>query len=154
MSEYLLGIDNGNTISKAAIFDLQGREIQVTSRQVKSDFPHKGWTERSMDELWQSTASTIKDALSKSGIKPEHIIGIGTTGHGNGLYLIDKEGIVRHEIVNDLGLGRNVEETLRMLDALQFTEKHGEVCPANWRNGDEAMKPTAEGVAEYLAKHA
>ena len=92
MSEYLLGIDNGNTISKAAIFDLQGREIQVTSRQVKSDFPHKGWTERSMDELWQSTASTIKDALSKSGIKPEHIIGIGTTGHGNGLYLIDKDG--------------------------------------------------------------
>ena len=92
MSEYLLGIDNGNTISKAAIFDLQGREIQVTSRQVKSDFPHKGWTERSMDELWQSTATTIKEALSKSGIKPEHIIGIGTTGHGNGLYLIDKEG--------------------------------------------------------------
>ena len=57
MSEYLLDIDNGNTISKAAIFDLEGREIQVASRQVKSDFPHKGWTERSMDELWQSTAA-------------------------------------------------------------------------------------------------
>ena len=92
MPEYLLGIDNGNTISKAAIFDLEGREIQVTSRQVKSDFPHKGWTERSMDELWQGTAMTVKEALSKSGIKPEQIIGIGTTGHGNGLYLIDKEG--------------------------------------------------------------
>ena len=92
MSEYLLGIDNGNTISKAAIFDLEGREIQVTSRQVKSDFPHKGWTERSMDDLWQSTAEAVKEALSKSGIKPEQIIGIGTTGHGNGLYLIDKEG--------------------------------------------------------------
>ena len=92
MSEYLLGIDNGNTISKAAIFDLEGREIQVSSRQVKSDFPHKGWTERNMDELWQSTAAAVKEALDKSGIKPEQIIGIGTTGHGNGIYLIDKEG--------------------------------------------------------------
>ncbi|MBW2429604.1 MAG: carbohydrate kinase [Deltaproteobacteria bacterium] len=92
MSEYLLGIDNGNTISKAAIFDLQGREMQIASRQVKSDFPHKGWTERSMDELWQSTAKTVKEALSQSGLKPEQIIGVGTTGHGNGLYLIDKEG--------------------------------------------------------------
>jgi L-xylulokinase len=92
MSEYLLGIDNGNTISKAAIFDLEGREIQVASRQVKSDFPHKGWTERSMNELWQSTAAAVKEALEKSGIKPEQIVGIGTTGHGNGLYLLNKEG--------------------------------------------------------------
>jgi len=92
MSEYLLGIDNGNTISKAAIFDLEGREIQVSSRQVKSDFPHKGWTERNMDELWQSTAAAVKEALDKSGIKPEQIIGVGTTGHGNGIYLIDEEG--------------------------------------------------------------
>jgi L-xylulokinase len=92
MSEYLLGIDNGNTISKAAIFDLQGREIQVSGHQVKSEFPHKGWTERSMDELWQSTAMAIKEALSSSGIRPDQIIGIGTTGHGNGLYLLDKKG--------------------------------------------------------------
>ena len=92
MSEYLLGIDNGNTISKAAIFDLQGRELQVTSRKVESEYPRQGWTERSMDTLWQSTATTIKAALSTSGIKPEEIIGIGTTGHGNGLYLLDKEG--------------------------------------------------------------
>jgi L-xylulokinase len=92
MSEYLLGIDNGNTISKAAIFDLQGREIQVSSRKVESEYPRQGWTERSMDALWQSTAITIKAALSTAGIKPEQIIGIGTTGHGNGLYLIDKEG--------------------------------------------------------------
>ena len=92
MSEYLLGIDNGNTISKAAIFDLEGREIQVASRKVDSEYPHQGWTERSMDALWQSTARTVKDALSNSGIKPEQIIGIGTTGHGNGLYLIDKQG--------------------------------------------------------------
>ncbi|MCK5404954.1 MAG: peroxiredoxin [Desulfobulbaceae bacterium] len=71
-----------------------------------------------------------------------------------GLFLIDKEGIVRHALVNDLPLGRNVGEALRMVDALQFFEEYGDVCPANWRPGDEAMKPTAEGVAEYLARNA
>ena len=70
-----------------------------------------------------------------------------------GLFLIDREGVVRHELINDLSLGRNVDEAIRMLDALQYTEKYGDVCPANWRDGDEAMKPTAEGVADYLAKH-
>ena len=70
-----------------------------------------------------------------------------------GLFLIDTEGVIRHALVNDLPLGRNVGEALRILDALQFHEKHGEVCPANWQQGEEAMKPTAEGVAEYLAAH-
>ncbi|MEI8122934.1 MAG: peroxiredoxin [bacterium] len=70
-----------------------------------------------------------------------------------GLFLIDRKGIVRHQVVNDLPLGRNVDEAIRTLDALQFTEEHGEVCPANWKSGDEAMKPTADGVASYLAKH-
>lgn len=71
-----------------------------------------------------------------------------------GLFLIDKEGIVRSQVVNDLPLGRNVDEALRVLDALQFTEVHGDVCPANWKKGDDAMTPTAEGVARYLADHA
>jgi len=70
-----------------------------------------------------------------------------------GIFLIDKEGIVRHQLVNDLPLGRSVDEVIRLLDALQFTEKYGEVCPANWKPGEEAMKPTAEGVAEYLSKN-
>lgn len=70
-----------------------------------------------------------------------------------GLFLIDKEGILRHMLVNDLPIGRSVDEALRILDALQFTEKYGEVCPANWKPGQEAMKPTFEGVANYLAKH-
>jgi len=70
-----------------------------------------------------------------------------------GLFLIDKEGVVRHQLINDLPLGRNVDEALRVIDALQFHETHGEVCPANWRPGDDAMKPTPEGVADYLAKH-
>lgn len=71
-----------------------------------------------------------------------------------GLFLIDTHGVVRHQVVNDLPIGRNVDEAIRTLDALQFTEEHGEVCPANWKVGEEAMKPTAEGVARYLAKHA
>jgi peroxiredoxin (alkyl hydroperoxide reductase subunit C) len=70
-----------------------------------------------------------------------------------GLFLIDKSGIVQHQLVNNLPLGRNVDEAIRILDALQFTEKYGEVCPANWRPGEEGMKPTAQGVAEYLSKH-
>ena len=70
-----------------------------------------------------------------------------------GLFLIDKEGIVRHQIVNDLPLGRNVNEALRMVDALQFVEENGEVCPANWNKGDTAMNATHDGVADYLSKH-
>ena len=67
-----------------------------------------------------------------------------------GLFLIDKEGIVRHAVVNDLPLGRNVDETLRMLDALIFHETHGEVCPANWKEGQRSMKPTQEGLLDYF----
>ena len=70
-----------------------------------------------------------------------------------GLFLIDKEGIVRHQIVNDLPLGRNVDEALRMVDALQFVEENGEVCPANWNKGKTGMRATHEGVAEFLEKH-
>jgi len=70
-----------------------------------------------------------------------------------GLFLIDRNGIVQHQLVNNLPLGRSVDEAVRILDALQFTEKYGEVCPANWKAGEEGMKPTAEGVAEYLSKH-
>ncbi|MBC8486394.1 MAG: peroxiredoxin [Bacteroidetes bacterium] len=70
-----------------------------------------------------------------------------------GLFLIDKQGVVRHQVVNDLSLGRSVDEAMRMVDALQHFEEHGEVCPADWHQGDDAMKPSAKGVADYLAKH-
>ena len=70
-----------------------------------------------------------------------------------GLFLIDKEGVVRHQLVNDLPLGRNVNEALRMVDALQHLEEHGEVCPANWVKGADAMTATHEGVADYLSNH-
>jgi peroxiredoxin (alkyl hydroperoxide reductase subunit C) len=72
-----------------------------------------------------------------------------------GLFLIDTKGIIRHSIINDLPLGRSVDEAIRMVTALQFVETHGDqVCPANWSEGDEAMNPTAAGVASYLSKHA
>ncbi len=70
-----------------------------------------------------------------------------------GLFLIDKQGVVRHQVVNDLPLGRSVEEALRMVDALQYFEEHGEVCPADWHPGEDAMEATADGVANYLATH-
>ena len=69
-------------------------------------------------------------------------------------FLIDKDGIVQHQVVNNLPLGRNVDEMIRVLDALQFTEQYGEVCPAGWNKGETGMKPTAEGVADYLSQHA
>ena len=69
-----------------------------------------------------------------------------------GIFLIDREGTVRHQLVNDLPLGRSVEETLRIVDALQYFERHGEVCPANWAPGKESMKPTVEGVSGYLSR--
>ncbi|MCE5331235.1 MAG: peroxiredoxin [Bacteroidales bacterium] len=69
-----------------------------------------------------------------------------------GLFLIDKSGIVRHQVVNDMPLGRSVEEIIRVIDALQFTEEYGEVCPANWKKGDKALKATQEGIASYLSE--
>ncbi|HZJ79526.1 MAG TPA: peroxiredoxin [Dysgonamonadaceae bacterium] len=68
-----------------------------------------------------------------------------------GLFLIDKKGIVRHQVVNDMALGRSVDEALRVIDALQFTEEHGEVCPADWKKGDKALSATQEGIASYLS---
>ena len=70
-----------------------------------------------------------------------------------GLFLIDKDGVVQHQLVNNLPLGRNVDEAIRILDALQFHEKNGEVCPANWRAGEDGMQDTHEGVADYLSSH-
>ena len=92
MSKYLLGIDNGNTFSKAAIFDFYGKEIAIANCNADTEYPHPGWTERNMEMLWQSTATAIRDVLAKSGIQPEEIASIGNSGHGNGVYFLDKQG--------------------------------------------------------------
>ena len=70
-----------------------------------------------------------------------------------GLFLIDKQGVVRHQVVNDTPLGRNIDEAIRMVDALQYFEEHGEVCPANWKPGEDAIKPTTEGITSYLSRY-
>jgi L-xylulokinase len=92
MGQYFLGIDNGSTVAKAALFDLHGKEIAIASCKVDTEYPHPGWTELDMEKLWRSTASAIREALAKSGVRPEEIAGIGNTGHGNGLYLLDRQG--------------------------------------------------------------
>jgi peroxiredoxin (alkyl hydroperoxide reductase subunit C) len=82
-----------------------------------------------------------------------HLVANGPMIAFRGLYLIDKKGVVRHQLINDLPLGRNVDEAIRMVDALQFNEENGEVCPANWHKGETAMKATHDGVATYLASN-
>lgn len=92
MGKYLLGIDNGNTFSKAALFDLSGKEIAVANCAADTTFPQPGWTERDMDMLWESTATAIRDVIASADIQPEQIAAIGNCGHGNGIYLLDKKG--------------------------------------------------------------
>lgn len=77
----------------------------------------------------------------------------GTPQAYRGLFLIDKQGVVRHQVVNDMPLGRSIDEAVRIVEALQFFEENGEVCPANWHKGDQALKPTQEGISSYLANH-
>lgn len=92
MSKYLLGIDNGCTISKAAIFTLDGREIAVASRKTETLTREPGWSERDIDKVWQETAEAIKEVKQKSGVAAKDIVCVAPTGHGNGLYLVDKQG--------------------------------------------------------------
>ena len=103
MSEvYFLGIDNGGTCSKAAIFNAKGNEIAVASRKVEILTPHKGWSERDALKIWEDTASAIREAIRRSGISSSSIIGVGCTGHGNGLYLLDSDGNpLRHAIYSN-----------------------------------------------------
>lgn len=133
--------------------EFKNRNCQVIGASVDSHFTHLAWknTPRTEGGIGNVQFPLVAD-LTKS-ISAEYGVLLEGGVALRGLFLIDKEGIVRHALVNDLPLGRNVDEALRVLDALQFTEEHGEVCPANWNAGDEAMKPTAEGVASYLAKH-
>jgi len=130
------------------------RGCEVISVSVDSQFTHLAWksTPRAGGGLGQVRFPMVAD-LDKSIARSYGVLLEKPGVALRGLFLIDKDGVVRHEVVNDLPLGRNVEEALRVLDALKFTEEHGEVCPANWRPGEDAMKPTAEGVASYLSKH-
>ncbi|MBZ0280398.1 MAG: carbohydrate kinase [Anaerolineae bacterium] len=91
MKNYLMGIDIGGTVIKVVIFDIHGKHVQHSSRKVIANYPHAGWTETDMPAIWQHTADAIRDALEKSAIAPGQILAIGGSGHGNGIYLLDKD---------------------------------------------------------------
>lgn len=136
------------------IEEFKKKNCAVIGVSVDSHFTHLAWRNTDVNQggigqIGYPLVSDIKKQISRAyGVLHDDSIAL------RGLFLIDKEGVVKHALVNDLPLGRNVDEALRMLDALQYTEEHGEVCPANWHEGEEAMKPTQEGVASYLSKHA
>jgi len=130
------------------------KNAEVIGVSVDSQYTHYAWKNTPVEKggigpvRYPLVADLDKNIARAYGVLHDDAVAL------RGLFLIDKEGMVRHELVNDLPLGRNVDEALRMLDALQFVEAHGEVCPANWKDGEDGMKPDAKGVAEYLAKHA
>lgn len=139
----------------AALDAFKKRNCEVIGVSVDSHYTHLAWKNTPVEQggigmIRFPLVSDLNKNISESYgvLLPDDGISL------RGLFLIDKEGIVRHVVVNDLPLGRSVEEAIRMVDALQFFEGHGDVCPANWRPGSDAMKPTPEGVAAYLAKHA
>ncbi len=135
--------------------EFKSRNTEVIGVSVDSKFTHLAWKNTPIENggigqiQYPLVSDLKKEIATKYGVLFE-AAGVAFRG----LFLIDTKGNVRHALVNDLPLGRNVDEALRMVDALQFVETHGDqVCPANWKTGDEAMKPTADGVATYLAKH-
>jgi peroxiredoxin (alkyl hydroperoxide reductase subunit C) len=133
------------------------RNCEVVGVSVDSHFSHWAWRNTPREKggignvQFPIVADITKNIARDYGVLLDCGPNCGVALRG--LFLIDKDGIVRHAVINDLPLGRNVDEALRMLEALQHFEQHGEVCPANWHKGEEAMKPSAEGVAKYLAKH-
>ncbi len=135
------------------IDEFRKRNCEVIGVSVDSKFSHYAWkaTPREKGGIGPVRFPIVAD-ITKS-IARDYGVLLNEAVALRGLFLIDKEGVVRHAVVNDLPLGRSVDEALRMVDALQFTEQHGEVCPANWRPGEEGMAATAEGVAAYLARH-
>jgi peroxiredoxin (alkyl hydroperoxide reductase subunit C) len=134
--------------------EFRKRNVEVLGCSVDSKFSHFAWlnTPRSKGGIQGVTYPLISD-INKTISKDYDVLTEGDNGVAlRGLFLIDREGVVKHQVVNDLGLGRNVDEVLRLVDALQFTEEFGEVCPANWNKGDKTMKPNEEGLKEYFAE--
>lgn len=134
--------------------EFKKRNCEVVGVSVDSHFTHWAWKNTPVEKGGIGNVQYPLVADLTKNISRDYGVLLGDAIAFRGLFLLDKEGVVQHMLVNNLPLGRNVDEAIRMVDALQHFEKHGEVCPANWKQGDEAMKPSAEGVAEYLAKHA
>lgn len=131
------------------------RNVEVIGVSIDSHFTHNAWRNTDINDGGIGAVKYPLVADMSHSICKDYGV---ETPDGNvafrGSFLIDNNGVVRHQVVNDLPLGRDVDEMLRMVDALQFHEEHGEVCPAGWNAGDDGMKDTPDGVAEYLKGHA
>lgn len=149
------------------IADFDARDTAVIGVSVDSEFAHWKWLQTERNDggikgvqypLVSDSSKTISknyDVLAGSYEYDENGRAqfTGTPQAYRGLFLIDKHGIVRHQVVNDMPIGRSIDEAIRVVDALQFHEVNGDVCPANWHKGEKALKATQEGVSSYLAKH-
>ena len=136
------------------IGEFQSRDTQVIGVSIDSQFSHWAWrntpvNEGGIGEIKYPLVADITKTISRDyGVLIDDSVAL------RGTFLIDKDGVIQHMVVNNLPLGRNIDEAVRMVDALQHVEKYGEVCPAGWTKGDEAMTPNADGVAKYLSDHA
>lgn len=133
--------------------EFESRNTQVVGCSVDSPYSHLAWlgTPKTKGGVQGITYPLVSD-MNKS-ISKDYDVLIEKEGIAyRGLFLIDIHGVVRHQVINDLPLGRSIDEVLRMIDALNFFETHGEVCPANWRQGHKSMKPTHEGLSHYFAE--
>lgn len=135
--------------------EFRKRDVEVIGVSIDSQFTHLAWKNTPVEKggIGQVRYPLVADV--KHEICRAYDVEFDAEGVAfRGSFLIDKEGKVRHQVVNDLPLGRNVDEMIRMVDALQFTEQHGEVCPAGWQKGKQGMNASPEGVARYLAENA
>jgi peroxiredoxin 2/4 len=135
---------------QAKLAEFEARNTQVIGVSVDSKFSHFAWLTTPVNKGGiQGVKYPIVADITKS-IARDYDVLTGDAVAFRGLFLIDKEGVVQHQVVNNLPLGRSIDEALRMVDALQYFEKNGEVCPANWKKGDKAMKADQKGLEEYF----
>jgi peroxiredoxin (alkyl hydroperoxide reductase subunit C) len=137
-----------------ALAKFQEKNCEVIGVSIDSQFTHWAWKNTPVNDggIGNIQYPLVADLDKKISRQYGVLLDMGVALRGT--FLIDREGVIRHAVINDLPLGRSIDEAMRMVDALEFHETHGDVCPANWKEGEEAMTPTAEGVADYLAKHA
>lgn len=135
--------------------EFKDRNVEVIGVSIDSHFTHNAWRNTPVNQggIGQVGYTLVAD-MTHGICKAFDVETPDGAVAFRGSFLIDKEGMVRHQVVNDLPLGRNVDEMLRMVDALQFVEEHGEVCPAGWKKGSKGMTATPDGVADYLAENA
>jgi peroxiredoxin (alkyl hydroperoxide reductase subunit C) len=134
--------------------EFKKRNVEVLGVSIDSQFTHLAWKNTPVEKGGIGQVGYTMVADIKHEICKAYDVEAGGGVAFRATFLIDKNGVVQHQYVNNLPLGRNVDETLRLVDALQFTEEHGEVCPAGWIKGKAGMKASTEGVAKYLASHA